>query len=210
MIDLRFEPSKQDYIRVVRAKLMISFKQPWGWMIPSVVVVLCFGQVVLSFSGGDVQRGMTFLIGMFLVGGFLFAVLRIVISARIGNQVQQGGERTLGEVHWQFNDEQILIENKFAEAKFDWGTFQEIIEVKDYYLLVHTTNKNMVHSIPKRVFESPEQEAAFCELAQRNIEPQNKSAEIHNKISIFLVIVFGFFVFVFSCLAFIFRYFGGL
>jgi len=88
---------------------------------------------------------------------------------RIGAQVQQSENRILDEVQWLLDDTQIIIKDPHTELRVDWGTFRELVELKDYYLLVHTVNKNMFNFIPKRVFESADQEQAFCELVRQNI-----------------------------------------
>lgn len=50
-----------------------------------------------------------------------------------------------------------------------------MIETRDLFLLVYTTNKNMYTMIPKRAFASHEDEQAFRDFVNLKIPPKPKA-----------------------------------
>ncbi len=165
---LTYRTTKQDYIRTVRARSLTSFKRPWFLIIAPLFTALWICRGSVSLAEGDLS-GVIFLLAPFLIMLAIFGVFGILVPMRIGAQVQQSENRILDEVQWLLDDTQIIIKDPHTELRVDWGTFRELVELKDYYLLVHTVNKNMFNFIPKRVFESADQEQAFCELVRQNI-----------------------------------------
>lgn len=56
-----------------------------------------------------------------------------------------------------------------AESKPSWDAFRQVIETRADFLLCHATSKHMVQFVPKRAFESPEQEEAFRALVRSKL-----------------------------------------
>jgi hypothetical protein len=171
-ISFQFTPVKGDYIKTTRA-IHMSNRQLWPILVAVVLVELCLLSAVLGRRLGDSPLNWMFVLPVPLAVVYIFVWGPI----NLGRQIEKN-ERLTCEMTWQVDDNQILAKNKFAETKMDWGTFQRFIETKDYYYLVYTINKRMFQFVPKRAFESKEQEAAFREMLKQNIKeltPSNQS-----------------------------------
>ncbi len=63
----------------------------------------------------------------------------------------------------------MIVISQMAEAKYDWKLFTKAFEDGQYYMITYSTNKNMFQFIPKRAFNSLEQEAKTRELIVRQL-----------------------------------------
>lgn len=58
----------------------------------------------------------------------------------------------------EMDNDRIFTVNQVAENKMDWSVFNKVVETKEYYFLIYSVNKNAFQIIPKRAFESIQQE----------------------------------------------------
>jgi hypothetical protein len=125
-------------------------------------------------------------------------VFPLVISPYMTAHKMEKDERLSSPVQYEANDEQIMFKNKFSETKLDWGSFCRVIETKDLFLLVYTSNKNCSQMIPKRAFASNDDEQAFRDLVAAKIPAkQNNFFDIKNNRWILFTIIIPL---VFCCL----------
>ncbi len=163
-IYFQFTPNKDDYTKVIRAYYMSDRRL---WLVLALAGIMELWLLVSTLAGNFGASP--------LVWGLLLALPVVVVyllvwgPVRLGRRVQKN-ERLTCETFWQVGDDQILIKDRFAEAKLDWGTFQRVIETKSYYLLIYAVNSRAFQFVPKRAFESQERQAAFRELVKRNIK----------------------------------------
>jgi hypothetical protein len=114
-INFQFTPNRADYINGMRA----YFTHSWCIWIAFALFGLMFAYGICIFVFLE-SKYMAWLLILF---SLLFTYLLILMPMRLGRQVQKN-ERLRSEVFWQVDDEHDFIKNKFAETKFDWGTFQ--------------------------------------------------------------------------------------
>jgi hypothetical protein len=81
----------------------------------------------------------------------------------------QSQERLRLETTYEFDEDQIVITDRYTVRRSDWGNFQSVFETKNLYVFVFTTNKSYGQFIAKRAFETEEQEEAFRELIGRKL-----------------------------------------
>ncbi len=162
-ISFHFIPTKDDYIRGLRAfeTSKTNFKRN---MAKIGIFEALFVVAIFAGSLGDGPwPWLLVLIGPIILGYFWG-----ILPLRMGRQIEKN-ERFTAETTWELGEDQIVIKNKFSETKMDWGSFQKVVETGDYYLLIYATSKNMFQFIPKRAFESQEQETNFRELLKRKL-----------------------------------------
>ncbi len=162
-ISFHFIPTKDDYVRGVRAFYFSDAGFKRALVIMGVVELLL---VVAAFAGnlGDGPLPWLFVLGLLAFPVYLLVILPI----NMGRQIEKN-ERFTAETTWELGEDQVSIKNKFSETKTDWGSFQKMVRTDDYYLLIYATNKRMFQIIPKRAFESQEQETAFREFVKQKL-----------------------------------------
>jgi hypothetical protein len=92
----------------------------------------------------------------------------ILNRMEFGSQYQTN-EQLRNQVSWYLDDDQIITKTKVSEIKLNWSVFTKVLEFGPYYLLLHSGNVRVLSFIPKRSFESPEQEIEFRKLVERKI-----------------------------------------
>ena len=164
----RFTPTKEDFLKSYRG---YQLRHNYIWLIlgGSTLLEIC---LFLSILGGNLGQN-ALMWGLLIPLPAIFFLFLVWIPSTLVHQIEQNKERILSEIEWRLDDSQILIKNKFGESRFDWGTFQKVIETKDFFYLIYSitkgTNATMYQFIPKRVFLSINDEAAFREIITRKI-----------------------------------------
>jgi hypothetical protein len=83
----------------------------------------------------------------------LFFLINPVLSA----QKIMKNEIAKCETSWELSDNEVLIRNKYSQTRFDWDSFDTVLDTKDHFLFIFTTNQPLIHILPKQAFESPDQ-----------------------------------------------------
>jgi hypothetical protein len=73
------------------------------------------------------------------------------------------------EATYVFDDQHVFMKSVNQEFKVDWGTFRKAAKTPEMYLLNHNVQYSAWIFIPRRAFESAEQEEAFRELIGRKL-----------------------------------------
>lgn len=66
-----------------------------------------------------------------------------------------------------FTTQEILFKTQNIDSQIQWGLYSKVLENEKLYLLVY--GKNLFTIIPKRVFDSKDQEICFRDLLKENI-----------------------------------------
>ena len=188
MISFNFVPTKEDYFKSFQTmykKRILIFLLVTAFILPEILCVL------LNYLGQGEQIQLVNIFPFILAILFLmfFPIYYFVINPFISSRKAAKDERLSGIVHYEVNDEYILVKTKYAESKLDWGNFQSVIESKAYFLLLCTSNKNMFQMIPKRAFVSLDDELAFKSLLNTHIQKKVKNNFQKNKSMIILIIL---------------------
>ena len=162
MLSFDFTPNKEDYLKAFSAYYSGRLQQ-WlamAFLLTSFIVCSLYG---LLSKGAGLGFLIPIAIFIFMI---VYPVSVFVINPRIMANKIEKDERLNSPVHYEVTDEQVLIKTKFVETKFDWGSFQRVIETKELFLLIHSVNKNMLQIIPRRAFASVVDEQAFRNLLE--------------------------------------------
>jgi len=93
-----------------------------------------------------------------------------LLSARRGKRAGAGAQETR-EGCWVIDPEKIVINECGVETTFDWSAFAELVDAGDCLIFRTVPDRGRLAflSLPKRVFESPSQEAAFRQLCEQKL-----------------------------------------
>ncbi len=87
---------------------------------------------------------------------------------RLSNQAAQNEQLTT-EVTWEVKEEGVHISSHFGASLMEWDSLKSLLATKSYFLLLSKANKNAFRFIPRRAFQSPQEEGFFLELVRNHI-----------------------------------------
>jgi hypothetical protein len=127
------------------------------------IVIIVRGFLFLSESGFNILSVILPILLIPFFFGFCAVVLVLFLVRRVLHS----------EIIWEINDNVIVIKSKFGKSSIGWATFQEVIETEKLYLLrsgpIHTLGSIHIYSIPKRIFESSNQESTFRNIIRSHV-----------------------------------------
>ncbi len=165
-VNLRFTPTKEDYVQSMRAYVWRSRRYRRVFFLQ----VLLFLFIIFAF----ILLNLYLILDIYLYVVFavliiqfpLFAIFLLGVIPLLAGRQFRKNERMRFETFWELNDDKVIIKNKFVETKADWGSFKAVLEITNHYLFMTTS----FTFLPKRSFESPEQEIIFRNLVSRNVK----------------------------------------
>lgn len=165
-IVIQFVPELNDYSRVIRSFLTRKRLYWVGLGVIGGLALICSGLLIIDSLDGSFQTT-KYLVPL---------ILALVI---IESYPLWGGWLTLRSAskkenlilpaRYELDEENMIVISQMAEAKYDWKLFTKAFEDGQYYMITYSTNKNMFQFIPKRAFNSLEQEAKTRELIVRQL-----------------------------------------
>lgn len=170
--EFRFTPTVEDYSRAVRA--FYVRQGVFSAVLACLAVFAICGLILRTMTGSlDAEPAVVGLVTTLLLSGGIVAAIILIMFLLVqpwlfSRQVQHN-ERWRSETVWRFTDDDIAVRDMYAQTTLDWGTFRRVIETRTHFLLLHTLNKNMFHILPKRAFESIEQQRAFRAFLAQHI-----------------------------------------
>jgi hypothetical protein len=162
-LTLRYTPTQQDYAYVVRYFNL----QRTGTKISLVLLGLAFLLAIFVVASKGSSVTVFELIWLFLPP--LFVIYAYIIQpASLAKKAAQN-EKLVTEATWELNEAGVQITSRFNSTLLEWGNVNKLLTTKDYYLLLSKTNKNAFRFIPRRAFNTPQEEEQFLELVERHI-----------------------------------------
>ena len=158
-ITLRYSPTTDDHVKGMRTFMLHIARM----RVLFLVFALAFlAGVLLLFISDTLTIAAVVLICLFPILAFtLFVFSPMMLRRRVERDRRLRAERI-----WELNDDQITIKNKFAEVSFEWSAFNVVKETSEQYVFIAGT----FVFLPKRAFESKEQESEFRDLVKRHIK----------------------------------------
>ncbi len=162
-MSIKFTPTKDDYIKTLRAN---SFGAGNIWL-NLLIFCIVFAAITVVLLLSHVEF---WVVAPVFIAALIFYVFfqYVMNPLRISQQVQSN-ERFRSEVTWTVDESGVLLANKFGESKSDWGTFYNFKETKEHFLVYYSTNRDMFQIVPKRAFESAGQLEAFRHILTVNL-----------------------------------------
>lgn len=181
MIKFKTILTKEDFVKASRGYLLSQTNnQVFG-----VLLVL----LILAGILGLIRNGIEPSILIFVVLATVGLVYSYFISPAIATSTITQNAEWSSAYDWSVSEEDIVINSRAVEGKIGWGLFQDFIETRDYYLLLHAENKKSFQIIPKRVFKSTDQEGGFRQLLKAKFEKQRKPFLARNRLLIVILFV---------------------
>ena len=162
-LSFKFTPKKDDFISVVRATYALDSLK---WLFVVLLLIVALPTTLTLLAGGLAYIG--YALPLLCLMGFV-AYLYFLMPAALAQQMQNDRQLS-AETTCQVNDQGVTLKNQFTETKYNWDIFKRAVETESHYLLYYSMNRRMIQILPKRAFESSEQEAAFRELLTRKIK----------------------------------------
>lgn len=180
-IKFRMALTKADFVKASRGYLLSQVNN----QIFGVLLVL----LILAGMLGLIRNGIEPSILIFVILAAVGLIYTYFLGPVIGASTMMQNSGWSSGYEWSVSQDQIIINTRAVGAKADWNLFQDFVETRDYFLLIHAANKRSFQVIPKRVFKSHEQEEAFRQLLQQRYENQRKPPIIRKQILMMLVLV---------------------
>jgi PHD/YefM family antitoxin component YafN of YafNO toxin-antitoxin module len=140
--------------------------QFWGVFLILVVIVGVFGLI---------RNGMETSILLFVImAAFGLIYSYFLVPLLMANKIVQD-KNWSAENHWTATKDKITVNSGAGERKIKWELYQDFIDTNGFFLLIHSENKQSFQIIPKRAFESLEDEESFHQLLKSKFEKNRKS-----------------------------------
>jgi hypothetical protein len=162
-LTLKFTPTPDDYARTVT---MMTLRRWPVRIFTAVMAAAPLGGMYLLLSGGETQSyvALYFLLIPLVYFAFIFWLNPTSTKRKI-----VASERLRSPSTWVVGTRTLTIKNAYKEHKLAWRDFSPLVEHRQYFLLPYRDKPRVYHFLPRRVFETPEQEQAFLELARQGI-----------------------------------------
>ena len=170
-IKVQFTPKNEDYIDSLR----VFGITPWV-----IVIIVCIFTILGIFFGINALNPSNLTSNQYWYSPYALQFIPLLLywailffipmlnRMEIRNQYQSN-EQLSNQVSWCLDDDQIITKTKISEIRLTWSVYSKAIESGPYYLLLHSGNKRALSFLPKRSFQSPEQEIEFRKLVERKI-----------------------------------------
>ena len=172
-IEIHFQPVRADYVQVTKARMA-------SWIRFGLVVIVSLAILVPLSSSvvfgarirtlNELLAPICFPLIPAAIVAIVFWVTPLIVGFRTGRQVDSSPQMRSPTV-WRFGENGVEIQTDHSQASMKWAAYSSVVEIERHYLLVHTANKNFVHFIAKRAFETREQEIRLREILERQLGP---------------------------------------
>jgi len=158
---LHYTPNQQDYAAVLR----IFFWIRTGTRVSLGSLAIAFGLILYVIIAQGSPPTIFELIWLLLPPLFV-AFVFIIQPSRLANKAVQN-EQLVTEATWELNESGVLISNRFSSILMEWDSLQKLLVTREYYLLLSKKNRNTFRFLPRRAFNSPQQEDQFLALVRK-------------------------------------------
>lgn len=171
-IKFQFTPTKEDYIKGFQA---VHSPSPRSIVLTTVIAIgiaALYGNQVVSRPGLNGQTAwfvpFAILFVILLITVLIFFLSTIFFSIAIDAKLRSDKE-ALSPVTWHMDDTQIITTTETGEIKPDWEQYSRAVEFGSYYMLFGSKNQRSCSVIPKRAFDSEQQEKDFRALIEQKL-----------------------------------------
>ena len=159
-VELQFRYTQDEYVSAIRAYMLAKRSIAFFVGIASLVTLL--GIYFLLTQADSVAT-----IALLCAGTFLFGLVGTSFGI-LPHRRFLANPQFRSEYHLGFAEDGILFQTDHINSTLKWDIYTEAVETERFYLLVYGA-EGAVTVIPKRVFNSAEQEACFKKLLMRKV-----------------------------------------
>jgi hypothetical protein len=154
MITVRFTVTREEYARAFR-HLRLRSRACWVAPISGVVFIALGAVVTYSAFWAGLYVGIGAMYLWSFVCGFLIGP-----ASFAGRAAQAAGEST-----YTFSDDSFVVETQRSKSTVDWSEITKRFRAGGLTVLIR--RPGLMHVIPDRAFDSPDEHERFVELATR-------------------------------------------
>lgn len=158
-IELQFRYTEEEYVSAIRAYMLAKRRVAFFLAIASVITLL---GIYFLLTQSDSAATISFL----CTGAFLFGLLATSFVI-LPHRRFQDNPQFRSEYHLQFAEDGILFQTDHISSTLKWEIYTEALETQKFYLLSY--GEGAVTVIPKRVFNTGEQQAHFKDMLMRKV-----------------------------------------
>ncbi len=158
-VTLSFRYLERDYVRALRAHYATLFRLPWD--IVATVVLVSIGAYLCWSQGPDWLR-----IGCLIIG-VTFALMLVAAFIVIPPLAFRREPKFRDDYTVTFSPEGIHFRTAHVDSQLQWSLYSRAFVDAHSYMLYYGNHQFTV--IPKRVFQSVEQQQAFDQLLTDHI-----------------------------------------
>jgi hypothetical protein len=164
MLKLQYQLVKDDYIMAYRS----STKLFWYLIFVSPIVFFCFTNGLEWMVNTSLPVNITL---YFILLVFVYIIIFFIFMARpevYGNRMVENALSSK-PCTVEIDESRIRLINGLNENSMEWGLFDKVLETKDQFILLYSTNLSCLHILPKRFFLSDEDIKTFRDLVDEKI-----------------------------------------
>ena len=165
-VNLRFIPTEKDYVQSTRAYLWRNRRFRRIFFVQALLFLFIVFVFILLNLFSPLGGSLYIVVAITIIQFPLFAFFFFGVAPLLAGRRFRKNERMRSETFWELNDDKVVIKNKFVETRSDWGSCKAVLETTNHYLFM----TEPFTFLPKRSFESPEQEITFRNLVSRNVK----------------------------------------
>jgi len=128
------------------------------------MVALLIGFFIVSTIVLDFPLWATLLVTLMFEASILYNLL-----VRAPRQYFRGDAKFRDKYDLTFSDAGIAVKTSKIDSKLAWSLYTKVIEGPAMYLLIYGKQTRMMTMVPKRAFQSRQQEDSFREIVTRHI-----------------------------------------
>jgi hypothetical protein len=162
-VELRFRFTEAEYVSAIRAYMLSKRRVAFFLGLASLVTLL---GIYFLLTQSDSAATISFL----CTGTFLFGLIATSLGI-LPHRRFQGNPQFRSEYHLVFAEDGIVFQTDQIDSTLKWNIYKEALETKNFYLLAY--GEAAISVIPKRAFNSAEQETNFKDLLTRKVSNVN-------------------------------------
>lgn len=164
-IRFSFTPAQRDYLITARAFLL---RRPLLLLIVFVLGLVSSLLWLLFSLSANSADAIAFVLPAVIVPFGLVALFLIVAPIIMASLVANN-TALMSELRCEASAAGLHVASANADTTLNWELFGEVIETKNYFLLVFHDRRKLFQMIPKRAFASANDENHFRQLVKREI-----------------------------------------
>lgn len=163
MIDVKFKYSENEYCKAMRGYYINSNKMK----IDGIFLVLLMFYIAFSWSTSDTR--LRFLL---VTACGLYLIFMIFLLVFVPRMLFRQNSKFKDEYALSITEDGIHFKTVHLNSKLDWNYYKKVWESKQFYYLFY--GKKLFTIIPKRSFNTFNQETEFREVVTRKISKIKK------------------------------------
>jgi hypothetical protein len=166
-VTLTFTHSEKEYVAATRLFYARVYHTRFRIVVSSIVLSL---SLILVGMNLEVIFG-----SVIALAGLVFLLFNFYAHFVTPRQYFQHNAKFREEFNLRFSEEGLLFHSKDAESRLAWSFYSKVWETPQFYFLRY--DNYFFTLIPKRVFTTEVQEAAFRDLLKRKISEYSETRQ---------------------------------